>query len=188
MAFSSCCVPSFFFPQESFKEAGRHKRSDLRTETDLRSGCEVGLWVLRMWKHSSERTDGIEDSDAPRNNFRKHWLEHEIIIAVHQSNVEIAVPTSKFFEVQCCVDACEATSENGYTRVHLVYDTLAFHEFLKNQIKVNLSKPKLILNPDGENSEFCAESNHTTSQDNALHHAHSLQHPNAAYPKPHRHE
>lgn len=91
----------------------------------------VGLLVLRVWKQSAEGADSIEDTDAPRNNFRKHWLEHKIVVAVHQSNVEIAVPTSKFFEVQCCIDACEATSKNGYTGVHLVYDTLAFHELVE---------------------------------------------------------
>src|SRR5512140_671623 len=61
-----------------------------------------------------ERTDRVEDADVPRDYLRQHRLEDEVVLAVHQRDLDRCALGDEAFEVERGIDPPETTAQHDH--------------------------------------------------------------------------
>src|SRR5438876_278367 len=97
--------------------AGRH---DLVLEID---GLHLSAVEVGVRTEPANRGNGIQDSDAPRDDLREHGLKHQIVLLADQPDFDAGIVLEKLFQRHRRVDAAEAASKDEHSRTPVVRHT-----------------------------------------------------------------
>ena len=98
--------------EELLRAEARRRDHALAPEVDALDRPRV---EVRARAQPPDRRDGVQDPDAPRDHLRQHRLEHDVVVAAHQPQLDLAareLGLEELLEGQGRVDTAEAAAQD----------------------------------------------------------------------------